>query len=231
MKVLIIEDDFIFGENLKKLINEKFNGKKNDIVIKNNITNLDLNQNYDYYFIDIMLDGENGINCGKTILDKNYFAKIIYMSSEDSLVYDTFVSKLYFFLRKENLNKDLERLWYKIEQDNVKNNDYIEIISKRKRELILKKNIIYIESNRNKCQIYLLNGEYEVYKTLKSFLSELNADKFFRINSYTIINLEYIKNVSNKKITLINNKLFTLKRNYSSFVDAYHNNYMKRFKQ
>lgn len=85
MKVLIIEDDFIFGENLKKLINEKFDEKKNDIVIKNNITNLDLNQNYDYYFIDIMLDGENGINCGKTILDKNYFAKIIYMSSEDSL--------------------------------------------------------------------------------------------------------------------------------------------------
>lgn len=231
MKVLIIEDDFIFGENLKKLINEKFDEKKNDIVIKNNITNLDLNQNYDYYFIDIMLDGENGINCGKTILDKNYFAKIIYMSSEDSLVYDIFISKVYFFLRKENLNQDLERLWHKIEQDSIKNNDYIEIISKRKRELILKKDIIYIESNRNKCQIYLLNGEYEVYKTLKSFLSELNADKFFRINSYTIINLEYIKNVNNKKITLINNKLFTLKRNYSSFVEAYHNNYMKRFKQ
>ena len=211
MKVLIIEDDFIFGENLKKLINEKFDGKKNDIVIKNNITNLDLNQNYDYYFIDIMLDGENGINCGKTILDKNYFAKIIYMSSEDSLVYDIFISKVYFFLRKENLNQDLERLWHKIEQDSIKNNDYIEIISKRKRELILKKDIIYIESNRNKCQIYLLNGEYEVYKTLKSFLSELNADKFFRINNYTIINLEYIKNVNNKKITLINNKLFTLK--------------------
>lgn len=231
MKVLIIEDDFIFGENLKKLINEKFDEKKNDIVIKNNITNLDLNQNYDYYFIDIMLDGENGINCGKTILDKNYFAKIIYMSSEDSLVYDIFISKVYFFLRKENLNQDLERLWHKIEQDSIKNNDYIEIISKRKRELILKKDIIYIESNRNKCQIYLLNGEYEVYKTLKSFLSELNADKFFRINNYTIINLEYIKNVNNKKITLINNKLFTLKRNYSSFVEAYHNNYMKRFKQ
>ena len=231
MKVLIIEDDFIFGENLKKLINEKFDEKKNDIVIKNNITNLDLNQNYDYYFIDIMLDGENGINCGKTILDKNYFAKIIYMSSEDSLVYDIFISKVYFFLRKENLNQDLERLWHKIEQDSIKNNDYIEIISKRKRELILKKDIIYIESNRNKCQIYLLNGEYEVYKTLKSFLSELNADKFFRINNYTIINLEYIKNVNNKKITLINNKLFTLKKNYNSFVEEYHNNYMKRFKQ
>ena len=92
MKILIIEDDFIFGERLKKLIDEKLAGKKNEIVIQKNITNLDLSQNYDYYFIDIMLDGENGINCGKAILDKNYFAKIIYMSSEDSLVYDTFVS-------------------------------------------------------------------------------------------------------------------------------------------
>lgn len=231
MKILIIEDDFIFGEKLKKLLDEKFAGKKNEIVIQKNITNLDLSQNYDYYFIDIMLDGENGINCGKAILDKNYFAKIIYMSSEDSLVYDTFVSKVYFFLRKENLIQDLERLWYKIEQDSIKNNDYIEIISKRKREFLLKKDIIYIESNRNKCQIYLLDGQYEVYKTLKSFLSELNADKFFRVNNYTIINLEYIKSVNNKRITLINDIQFTLKRNYNSFVDAYHNNYMKRFKQ
>lgn len=60
MKILIIEDDFIFGERLKKLIDEKFAGKKNEIVIQKNITNLDLSQNYDYYFIDIMLDGENG---------------------------------------------------------------------------------------------------------------------------------------------------------------------------
>lgn len=73
-------------------------------------------------------------------------------------VYDTFVSKVYFFLRKEKLIQDLERLWYKIEQDSIKNNDYIEIISKRKREFLLKKDIIYIESNRNKCQIYLLDG-------------------------------------------------------------------------
>ena len=231
MKILIIEDDFIFGERLKKLIDEKLAGKKNEIVIQKNITNLDLSQNYDYYFIDIMFDGENGINCGKAILDKNYFAKIIYMSSEDSLVYDTFVSKVYFFLRKEKLIQDLERLWYKIEQDSIKNNDYIEIISKRKREFLLKKDIIYIESNRNKCQIYLLDGQYEVYKTLKSFLSELNADKFFRINNYTIINLEYVKSVNNKRITLTNDTQFTLKRNYNSFVDAYHNNYMKRFKQ
>ena len=116
MKILIIEDDFIFGERLKKLIDEKLAGKKNEIVIQKNITNLDLSQN-------------------------------------------------------------------------------------------------------------------EVYKTLKSFLSELNADKFFRINNYTIINLEYVKSVNNKRITLTNDTQFTLKRNYNSFVDAYHNNYMKRFKQ
>ena len=43
--------------------------------------------------------------------------------------------------------------------------------------------------------------------------------------------LEYVKSVNNKRITLTNDTQFTLKRNYNSFVDAYHNNYMKRFKQ
>ncbi len=231
MKILIIDDDLVFGERLENFINEKFSDKKNDIVVETSLSNVDLKQKFDYYFIDIMLEGENGINCGKTIIDKNYFAKIIYMSSEESLVYDTFVSKVYFFLRKENLKQDLERLWLKINQDNIKNNDYIEIISDRKRQIILKKDIIYIESNRNKCQIYMLNNQYEVYKTLKSFLDELDTNQYFRLNNYTIINLEYVKNVNGKKVILINDEVFVLKRNYNDFINAYHNNYMKRFKQ
>ncbi|GEM_PF-261095 len=231
MKVLIIDDDLVFGKKLGNLINEKFGNEKNDIVIKINVSSIDLKQKFDYYFIDIMLEGENGINCGKMIIDKNYFAKIIYMSSEESLVYDTFASKVYFFLRKENLKHDLERLWIKINQDNVKNTDYIEIISDRKRQMILKKEIIYIESNRNKCQIYMIKEQYEVYRTLKSFLNELDSNQYFRLNSYTIINLEYVKSVSGKEVVLINGESFVLKRNYNDFIDAYHNNYMKRFKE
>lgn len=231
MKVLIIDDDLVFGKKLGNLINEKFGNEKNDIVIKINVSSIDLKQKFDYYFIDIMLEGENGINCGKMIIDKNYFAKIIYMSSEESLVYDTFASKVYFFLRKENLKHDLERLWIKINQDNVKNTDYIEIISDHKRQMILKKEIIYIESNRNKCQIYMIKEQYEVYRTLKSFLNELDSNQYFRLNSYTIINLEYVKSVSGKEVVLINGESFVLKRNYNDFIDAYHNNYMKRFKE
>lgn len=231
MKVLIIDDDLVFGKKLGNLINEKFGNEKNDIVIKINVSSIDLKQKFDYYFIDIMLEGENGINCGKMIIDKNYFAKIIYMSSEESLVYDTFASKVYFFIRKENLKHDLERLWIKINQDNVKNTDYIEIISDCKRQMILKKEIIYIESNRNKCQIYMIKEQYEVYRTLKSFLNELDSNQYFRLNSYTIINLEYVKSVSGKEVVLINGESFVLKRNYNDFIDAYHNNYMKRFKE
>lgn len=65
----------------------------------------------------------------------------------------------------------------------------------------------------------------------KYIYQHLSRVRFFRINNYTIINLEYVKSVNNKRITLTNDTQFTLKRNYNSFVDAYHNNYMKRFKQ
>lgn len=232
MKILIVDDDFIFGEMLENIINKKFSDKKNEIVVVKSISDIDMKQKYDYYFIDILLEDENGINLGETIISKNYFAKIIYMSSENSLVFDTFTSKVYFFLRKSNLNEDLERLCFKIEQDSIKNTDYIEVIVERQRQMILKKDIIYIESNRNKCTIYMYDKKiYEVYRTLKSFLGELDINKYFRLNNYTIINLEYVKNVNGKKVTLINDTIFVLKRNYDDFIDAYHNNFMKRFKQ
>lgn len=97
MKILIVDDDLIFGEMLENIINKKFSDKKNEIVVVKSITDIDMKQKYDYYFIDILLEGENGINLGETIINKNYFAKIIYMSSENSLVFDTFTSKVYFF--------------------------------------------------------------------------------------------------------------------------------------
>lgn len=232
MKILIVDDDLIFGEMLENIINKKFSDKKNEIVVVKSITDIDMKQKYDYYFIDILLEGENGINLGETIINKNYFVKIIYMSSENSLVFDTFTSKVYFFLRKSNLKEDLERLCLKIEQDSIKNTDYIEVVFERQRQMILKKDIIYIESNRNKCTIYMYDKKiYEVYRTLKSFLGELDVNKYFRLNNYTIINLEYVKNVNSKNITLINGTTFVLKRNYDDFIDAYHNNFMKRFKQ
>lgn len=232
MKILIVDDDLIFGEMLENIINKKFSDKKNEIVVVKSMTDIDMKQKYDYYFIDILLEGENGINLGETIINKNYFAKIIYMSSENSLVFDTFTSKVYFFLRKSNLKEDLERLCLKIEQDSIKNTDYIEVVFERQRQMILKKDIIYIESNRNKCTIYMYDKKiYEVYRTLKSFLGELDVNKYFRLNNYTIINLEYVKNVNSKNVTLINGTTFVLKRNYDDFIDAYHNNFMKRFKQ
>lgn len=86
MKILIVDDDLIFGEMLENIINKKFSDKKNEIVVVKSITDIDMKQKYDYYFIDILLEGENGINLGETIINKNYFAKIIYMSSENSLV-------------------------------------------------------------------------------------------------------------------------------------------------
>ena len=114
----------------------------------------------------------------------------------------------------------------------LKNTDYIEVVFERQRQMILKKDIIYIESNRNKCTIYMYDKKiYEVYRTLKSFLGELDVNKYFRLNNYTIINLEYVKNVNSKNVTLINGTTFVLKRNYDDFIDAYHNNFMKRFKQ
>ena len=50
MKVLIIDDDLVFGKKLGNLINEKFGNEKNDIVIKINVSSIDLKQKFDYYF-------------------------------------------------------------------------------------------------------------------------------------------------------------------------------------
>ena len=42
---------------LENIINKKFSDKKNEIVVVKSITDIDMKQKYDYYFIDILLEG------------------------------------------------------------------------------------------------------------------------------------------------------------------------------
>ena len=54
MKILIVDDDLIFGEMLENIINKKFSDKKNEIVVVKSITDIDMKQKYDYYFFFII---------------------------------------------------------------------------------------------------------------------------------------------------------------------------------
>lgn len=85
---------------------------------------------------------------------------------------------------------------------------------------ILISEIIFIETFRNKLYIHTKDRKYEYYQTLTDM--EIKNIFFFRINRYILINFRCIKDVANKKITLVDGSIFTISRSkVQSFKIAY----------
>ena len=115
MKIGIIDDDTQFSQVIKNKIEENTCFSKSSIdVFNNDFKSLQL-KDYDYLFIDILLMQDNGITIAKSIDNKN--TRIIFMSSNETLVYDCFDIALYFFIRKTSYEDDLERLFIKMDKD------------------------------------------------------------------------------------------------------------------
>lgn len=220
MKIGIIDDDIQFSGILKNKLENSTYFKNHEInVFNNHFQSLSL-QDYDYLFIDILLIQDNGIMLAKGIKNKN--TRIIFVSSNETLVYDCFDIHLYFFIRKEYYEDDFNRLLMKIDKDEAESNKQY-LIDEKNNQYIRLVDIMYIQSHRNTCTFYTKDHEYIQYITLKKCSEDLCSNiAFYKINSYTIINFKYVIKINNQSVTLSNNQCFNVSRKAKDLIEKYH---------
>lgn len=220
MKIGIIDDDINFSGTLKNEIENNTYFKNHEVdVFNDHFQSLSL-QDYNYLFIDILLMQDNGIMLAKGIKNKN--TKIIFVSSNETLVYDCFDIHLYFFIRKEHYKDDFNRLLIKINKDEAESNKQY-LIDERNNQYIRLVDIMYIQSHRNTCTFYTKDQEYLQYTTLKKCCENLCSNMaFYKINSYTIINFKYVMKINSQTVTLSNNQCFNVSRKAKDLIEKYH---------
>ena len=220
MKVAIIDDDISFCQKLEICL------KQHDF-----FQNIQINQyhqefhdiqleQYELLFIDIMLVETNGIAIAQTI--KNKKAKIIFISSNESLVYNCFDIHLHFFVRKEFYEDDIKRLIIKLSNDDKEENKQY-LVDQKNHIYIYYLDIICIQSQRNKCLFYTKEKTYQQYVTLKKCYSIFCQNiAFYKINSYTIINFRYVEKINSKTVTLTNGMTLNISRQYKDIIEKFH---------
>lgn len=220
MKIGIIDDDIKFSRTLKNKIQNSTYFKNHEVdVFNDHFQSLSL-QDYNYLFIDILLMQDNGIMLAKGIKNKN--TKIIFVSSNETLVYDCFDIHLYFFIRKEHYKDDFNRLLIKINKDEAESNKQY-LIDERNNQYIRLVDIMYIQSHRNTCTFYTKDQEYLQYTTLKKCCENLCSNMaFYKINSYTIINFKYVMKINSQTVTLSNTQCFNVSRKAKDLIEKYH---------
>lgn len=201
IRISVIDDD---AYDLKGITNEleKISSESEYLFQTTGYTDPDLVKDFqsDWFIIDIDLNGKSGFDAAGRISRENPAAKIIFCTSHDDLVFQSFGTNVFYFVRKDKLHSDLidcikkyvrtQENWYLFKSTDVTTG-------------IDWNTIVYFEVANKDLYIHLSNGsELKERKTLKQVISELPENLFLQPSSSYLVNCAFITAVKDKSIVL-----------------------------
>ena len=203
--IVIIDDEYFFALQLKRKLKKFYKNEKIKILTKFDFEFI-ANNNVDTLFLDIELaNGENGIEMARMYreqIDQDEKLNIVFISSHDSYVYSTFGVRPVDFIRKGNLEEDLERCANLIEQK--KKRDEMETVIEHK--VVKLTDVIYVESKLNYVYYMLKDGTFIKRRAKLSIVEkELEKYRFIRCHTSYIVNVKYITAVYKERVVLRKN--------------------------
>lgn len=169
---------------------------------------------FDFLFLDIELDNENGIEIGMKLNNLNHQCHIIITSSYKKYIIQGYrIHADRYFLKPlipDEFHKEMkdEISWYYKKFDGIA----IPQISNKK---ILFSDILYIDIYDRKSRIHFTNGRIQKcsYK-MKEWEQQLKSELFYRTHKSYIVNLTYVNGSSSRDVFLINGEAIPISRNY-----------------
>lgn len=225
MKVAICDDDIFFTKHLVKNVKEIFVSRHTPIEIETFSQGEALIKCFidKKYFDLVLLDIDMPNIDGKKVANElrkfdNNFA-LIFVSSFEKEVYNTFTYRISSFIPKDKLDKlldpELNRIISLIEETKRANIslEIYDVDDKRQKILIPLKSIIYLESQNRSIILYTINGKF----TLTSTHFEKTKEKLLplglvEIHRTCIVNPCYIFSINSNNVELDTGQTLTLSR-------------------
>lgn len=157
-----------------------------DSVIKGN--------RFDIIYLDIEMDKEDGISAAKRIraYDKNVL--IIYVTSHENYMKESFDVRPFQFLVKPVSNHQMEVCFKDAYEDINRGDFYFRYSYQRTNRKIPIRDILYFESNKRKIYIITKKDRFELYGKLNDIECSLKNSKvsFLRVHQSFLINYKHV---------------------------------------
>lgn len=166
-------------------------------------SDLPLDDHYSLYILDIDMPEINGFELAGRIYAVNHRAAVIFCTMHENFVFDSFKMNAFYFVRKENLESDLQYALKKYMNLLPGNTDSYIWKNAGKAEKIPMSDILYFEIVHNDLYIHLADGSEKIErKTLQAVYDELNQSSVIYLKRAFIINLSHIRKISDGCIWL-----------------------------
>lgn len=226
IKVLVVEDEMIIGAKVSMYLTA-LGYEVTGIIPRGEEAILHVRENTpDIILMDINLKGKlDGIETA-ILLQKQVDIPIIYLTAntDDATFARAKPTRPYAFISKPFKQLDLKHalelaseriLTEKSEPQNQPEkfvlNDRIFVRHNDVMVKIIIEDILYLEADRNYCQVFTKNNTYLLVNTLKNMEDKLPSEQFQRIHRSFIVNLKHVDEVAQNHIT-VENKILPLSK-------------------
>lgn len=154
--------------------------------------------------LDIDMPGISGLDVAKVVRETGGNTILIFISSYENFVFETFEYNPFRFVRKSRMKQELPIALRAAEGLYQKNRKRYVVIKCDEGELKIEASeITHFEVVKRRLHIHLSDGRtLHTWKTLKELLKEVSSDNFSKIHSGCVVNLKYVSGYSGSEITM-----------------------------
>lgn len=217
MKIAICDDNGKFAFLVEQTLTEcPIQGTECDIFSSGDslLSYLAQGNSYPVYFMDIEMEGTDGIKTANIIRKQDSHAVIIFMTSYKEYVYEVFEALPFRFLIKPLLKDRICKVFLEaVEHINATQKLFF---FKTEREIhqIPYEDIIFFEGRGRKVEIHTNSRSIEFYQKISDVMEVLDANQFCRIHNSYIVNMESICSIDEKSVLMAGGENLPISRAY-----------------
>ena len=183
---------------------------------------------YDILFLDIYMPNQSGFEIAKAVRQQNEETLLIFVTSQDALVYNSLDYRPFQFVRKgksDSVTTELAAVTRKLVHY-FRENEQIELdLGVGERRSVAYREISYLKSSLHYIEYHLSNGEcLRVRQSMADAKQQLESHAFVQIHRQYIINLRAIERISvtNSNVRLYSGELLSIsKSHYDAVMERY----------
>lgn len=182
----------------------------------------------DILFLDIDMPYFSGMDIAGMITERGLQTLLVFVTSHDALVYQTFVYRPFGFIRKTHFDDEIGDMTERLAQELEARRE--EIIFTRGQEIIKIRieDIYFAESEGNYVNVRGKSNTERCRDTLANMSRKLKGKGFIRCHKGYLVNAKYISRVRSNELELSDGTVIPLGRSYEKEVKRAILEYMRR---
>ena len=227
MDIAVVDDEKAIREHICGLVEEQQPGSR----IEAYATGEELlasGKRFDIVFLDIQMEGMNGIEAARSLREKNANLGVedtvlVFITGIRDYVFDALDLYAFQYLLKPIDEGKFAEVLERAVREAAKKKERRVLFIKSRNLTLDQSEILYIESRAKKVEIHTAGAAQavEIYAAMDELEGQL-GENFYRCHRAYIVNMDCITEYDSESITLTNgDRVYLTKKKYGEFVKAY----------